>query len=136
MNVSPPQTEQELVDRAGQLAGLSLRELALSLGLPVPADLRRAKGFVGGMLERALGATAGSRALPDFPGLHIELKTLPVEIMLRGLPPHVAILATHPLFGPQSARGGIRGLKIAVCPVRCRRVARRSAPGDWHRPRG
>ncbi len=56
-----------------------------------------------------------------------SVKTLPVEIMLRGLPPRVAILATHPLFGPQSARGGIRGLKIAVCPVRGRRGLRAAA---------
>jgi prephenate dehydrogenase len=38
--------------------------------------------------------------------------------MLRGLPGHVGIVATHPLFGPQSARDGIGGLKVAVCPVR------------------
>lgn len=30
-------------------------------------------------MERALGATAASRAEPDFPGLGIELKTLPVN---------------------------------------------------------
>lgn len=56
-----------------------------------------------------------------------SVKVLPVEIMLRGLPQHVEILATHPLFGPQSARGGIRGLKIAVCPVRGRRGLRAAA---------
>jgi len=44
-----------------------------------PPDLRRAKGFVGGLIERALGATAGSRAEPDFPHLGVELKTLPVD---------------------------------------------------------
>jgi prephenate dehydrogenase len=38
--------------------------------------------------------------------------------MRRGLPRHVDIIATHPLFGPQSARDGIVGLKIAVCPIR------------------
>lgn len=47
-----------------------------------------------------------------------SVKTIPVEIMRRGLPEHVGIVATHPLFGPESARDGIRGLKIAVCPVR------------------
>jgi len=95
VSVSPPQTERELVERAAQLAGLSLRELALRLELPVPADLRRAKGFVGGMLERALGATAGSRALPDFPGLHIELKTLPVD--RSGTPLESTFVCTIPL---------------------------------------
>ena len=47
-----------------------------------------------------------------------SVKVVPAAIMLRGLPGHVGIVATHPLFGPQSARDGIRGLKIAVCPVR------------------
>ena len=47
-----------------------------------------------------------------------SVKVMPTDIMLHLLPPHVRIVATHPLFGPQSARGGIAGLKIAVCPVR------------------
>lgn len=46
-----------------------------------------------------------------------SVKVVPAAIMLRGLPGHVGIVATHPLFGPQSARDGVRGLKIAVCPV-------------------
>lgn len=76
---APPESEVELVARAGALAGLRLSELAARFGLAAPPDLRRAKGFVGGLIERALGATAGSRALPDFPELGIELKTLPVD---------------------------------------------------------
>ena len=47
-----------------------------------------------------------------------SVKVVPAEIMLRCLPPHVDIVATHPLFGPQSARDGLAGLKIAVCPLR------------------
>lgn len=47
-----------------------------------------------------------------------SVKLVPVEIMMRGLPEHVEIVATHPLFGPQSARDGIKGLKIAVCSIR------------------
>jgi prephenate dehydrogenase len=47
-----------------------------------------------------------------------SVKMLPAEIMRRGLPEYVEIVATHPLFGPQSARHGIKGLKIAVCPIR------------------
>ncbi|WP_426954401.1 prephenate dehydrogenase/arogenate dehydrogenase family protein [Muricoccus radiodurans] len=49
-----------------------------------------------------------------------SVKTIPVEIMRRNLPAHAEIVGTHPLFGPQSARDGIRGLKVAVCPVRGR----------------
>jgi len=75
----PPRTVLELMAGARHIAGLSLGELAAELGQVVPADLRRAKGFVGSLLERALGATAGSRAGPDFPELGVELKTLPVD---------------------------------------------------------
>jgi len=47
-----------------------------------------------------------------------SVKVVPADIMLRELPAHVSIVATHPLFGPQSARNGIAGMKVAVCPVR------------------
>lgn len=56
-----------------------------------------------------------------------SVKAMPAEIMQRGLPQHVDIVATHPLFGPQSARDGVAGLKIAVCPVRGDRDRRVSA---------
>lgn len=56
-----------------------------------------------------------------------SVKVRPAEIMRRGLPPYVDIVATHPLFGPQSASGGIDGLKIAVCPVRGGRALRVAA---------
>jgi prephenate dehydrogenase len=50
-----------------------------------------------------------------------SVKTVPAEIMRKGLPAQVDIVATHPLFGPQSARDGIAGLKIAICPIRGKR---------------
>lgn len=56
-----------------------------------------------------------------------SVKVIPAEIMKRNLPEHVEIVATHPLFGPQSARNGIRGLKIAVCPIRGSRGRRVAA---------
>lgn len=56
-----------------------------------------------------------------------SVKVIPSEIMRRMLPKHVDIVATHPLFGPQSATTGIQGLKIAVCPIRGRRHARLAA---------
>lgn len=81
--------------RARALSGLPLSELAARLGVSVPADLRRAKGFVGALVERALGASAGSRALPDFPELAIELKTLPVD--RAGAPLESTFVCTIPL---------------------------------------
>lgn len=47
-----------------------------------------------------------------------SVKIQPSEIMARLLPDNVRIISTHPLFGPQSARDGIQGLKIVVCPIR------------------
>jgi DNA mismatch repair protein MutH len=94
--VPAPQSEQELLDRAEALAGSSLAELAALAGAAVPPDLRRAKGFVGSLLERLLGATAGSRALPDFPELEIELKTLPVD--RNGAPLESTFVCTIPLL--------------------------------------
>jgi DNA mismatch repair protein MutH len=70
-----PNTEVELLERAKAIAGLTLAELARAAGLGVPEDLRRAKGFVGQLVERALGASAGSRAGPDFEAIGVELKS-------------------------------------------------------------
>jgi DNA mismatch repair protein MutH len=73
-----PRSERELLDRAGELAGLSLGDLAARFGVVAPVELLRAKGWTGQLMERALGATASSRAAPDFEALGVELKTLPV----------------------------------------------------------
>lgn len=93
--LTAPATEDELLTRARALAGLTLGQLARSLGAPVPEDLRRAKGWAGGMFEAALGATASSRAQPDFEQLGVELKTLPVT--LQGLPVETTFVCTIPL---------------------------------------
>ena len=45
----------------------------------MPVDLRRDKGWIGQLVERALGATGGPRELCDFPHLGVELKTIPVD---------------------------------------------------------
>ncbi len=47
-----------------------------------------------------------------------SVKVKPARLMDALLPDGVEIVCTHPLFGPQSARDGLTGLKIAVCPVR------------------
>jgi prephenate dehydrogenase len=56
-----------------------------------------------------------------------SVKVRPAEAMRRLLPEDVDIVGTHPLFGPQSARDGIAGLKIAVCPIRGRDAFRVAA---------
>lgn len=47
-----------------------------------------------------------------------SVKIGPARAMEAALPDHVEIIGTHPLFGPQSARDGLTGLKIALCPIR------------------
>jgi prephenate dehydrogenase len=47
-----------------------------------------------------------------------SVKIEPTRLLLAGLPDDVEIIGTHPLFGPQSARDGLKGLKIALCPIR------------------
>ena len=42
--------------------------------------------------------------------------------MQQFLPENVEILATHPMFGPQSADDGLAGHRIVLCPVRTERL--------------
>lgn len=89
---SPPESEAELLRRAEALAGRSLGAIAAELNEAVPEGLLRAKGWVGCLLERALGATAKSRATPDFEALGVELKSLPVD--RRGQPLETTFVCT------------------------------------------
>jgi prephenate dehydrogenase len=47
-----------------------------------------------------------------------SVKTYPVQWMREVLPPSVSILATHPMFGPDSAATALEGRKIVVWPER------------------
>ena len=77
--VTPPKSEAELFARAEAIAGRSLAWVAGEQGIAVPADLKRDKGWVGHLLEYVLGASSSSRAEPDFPGIGVEMKSLPVS---------------------------------------------------------
>lgn len=91
-----PKTTKELLSRAQAIAGLSFGELAIQLGIAVPPDLKRDKGWVGMLLETALGATAGSKAEQDFRHLGIELKTLPINA--QGYPLETTFVSLAPLI--------------------------------------
>lgn len=80
---SPPASEEELLQRAWHLAGCTLGELGARVGIRVPVEAARAKGTAGQILEKALGATAASRAEPDFVEIGVELKTIPLDPMGR-----------------------------------------------------
>ncbi len=47
-----------------------------------------------------------------------SVKVKPVEILSRVLPESIQILATHPMFGPTSAKDGLKGQRIMVHPMR------------------
>lgn len=51
-----------------------------------------------------------------------SVKVKPALWMKLGIPEHADIVATHPLFGPQSAPEIIKGQRIAVCNVRGNRA--------------
>ena len=68
-----------LLEKAYELEGLTFLQLSRILDLQLPQNITHAKGWLGQSIELYLGATAGSKAIPDFPCLGIELKTLPVS---------------------------------------------------------
>ena len=90
-----PQTLEQLLSQAQSIAGLTFGELADELNIPVPPDLKRDKGWVGMLLERALGATEGSKAEQDFSHLGVELKTLPINA--EGYPLETTFVSLAPL---------------------------------------
>ncbi len=47
-----------------------------------------------------------------------SVKVKPINLMLKYLNDEVQIVGTHPLFGPQSGKNGIKGLNFVICPVR------------------
>lgn len=95
MRPNIPQSESELLERARQIAGMTLGQLATQLDEVVPRSLNHAKGWIGQLLEKHLGATAGNLPEPDFQHLDIELKTLPVNA--QGLPRESTYVCTVPL---------------------------------------
>ena len=91
----PPQSEEELLQRADALAGCSLASIAQDLGIAMPPDLRRHKGWVGQLLELALGADAESLPEPDFRLIGVEMKSLPIDH--SGKPRESTYVCTVPL---------------------------------------
>ncbi|CAK9884330.1 MAG: DNA mismatch repair protein MutH [Candidatus Erwinia impunctatus] len=100
--LTPPQSEQELLNRAGQLAGYSLSEIATAAGIDIPANLKKDKGWVGMLFEHCLGASAGSKPEQDFAAIGVELKTIPVD--LQGRPLETTFVCVAPLTGNVGVR--------------------------------
>ncbi|MFK5915076.1 MAG: DNA mismatch repair endonuclease MutH [Woeseiaceae bacterium] len=95
MSVSPPTSEDELLTRARNLAGLTLHDLAKTFNQRLPTNNVKSKGWMGQLLEISLGATATSKAEPDFQLINVELKTLPLTA--TGKPKESTYVCTVPL---------------------------------------
>jgi prephenate dehydrogenase len=55
-----------------------------------------------------------------------SVKIRPAKAMQKFLPKHADIICTHPLFGPQSAKDGLKGHKIVVSNIRGARGVRKA----------
>ena len=89
-------SEDELMTRCREIEGISFLSLAQKLQLKIPDDPVKRKGWAGQAIERALGATAGSKPVPDFQTLGIELKTLPMDH--NGRPAESTFVTSIPLL--------------------------------------
>jgi DNA mismatch repair protein MutH len=74
-----PKTEDELLERCQQIEGMTFLQLAKKLSVNLPVVRTKRKGWIGQLIEIALGADCHTRPLPDFQDLSIELKTLPLN---------------------------------------------------------
>lgn len=88
--------EEELLARCQLIEGLSFAQLAASLQLSIPEKQQKRKGWAGLALELALGTTAGTKSMPDFNNLGIELKSLPLNE--KGKPAESTFVTSIPLL--------------------------------------
>lgn len=96
--VVSPESVKILKQRAVNMAGQTLSSIARQLDIPVPDNLNKNKGWQGQLIESFLGATASTKAKPDFVELDIELKTLPIDA--NGNPKESTYVCTVPLNNP------------------------------------
>ncbi|UVK79048.1 MAG: DNA mismatch repair protein MutH [Sodalis sp. Ffu] len=96
-SLGPPVNKRELLNRANALTNFKLGELAGHADLVMPANLKRDKGWIGMLLERYLGASAGNKSEQDFAAIGVELKTIPVD--RRGWPLESTFVCMAPLTG-------------------------------------
>ena len=88
-------TEDGLLAAARALSGRSVGEVARVVGRPLPQNGH--KGFVGALVERALGIAPSSKPGPDAPAIGLEIKTTPIDA--RGLPRESTFVCMVPRDG-------------------------------------
>jgi len=69
-------------------------------------------------VEEVLGRMRGRIAPGTLVMDTCSVKSRPVALMEKMLPDSVSVLGTHPMFGPDSGRHGVRGLPMILCPAR------------------
>jgi prephenate dehydrogenase len=47
-----------------------------------------------------------------------SVKSYPCRWLKQELPKNIEIIGSHPMFGPDSAKHGLKGLQIVLCPLR------------------
>lgn len=124
----PPATLDELSARAAALQGRALAAIAAELDVAVPPDLRRAKGWVGQLIEAALGAEGGSRPEPDFLDLAVELKTIPVGD--DGAPRESTYVCVAPTEGAFDASWEVSHVRRKLAHVLWVPVSHGGPPGE------
>jgi DNA mismatch repair protein MutH len=92
----PPKTEAELLARCALIEGMTFSQLGAQFGAVFPQSAQQRKGWLGQLLEPVLGTDAGNQAEPDFRGLSIELKTLPMGA--SGTPTESTYITSIPLL--------------------------------------
>jgi DNA mismatch repair protein MutH len=109
--LAPPRSLEELKARAAWLSG---REVAELEGTALGPMLRR-KGKLGQLIERILGATAGSLSAPDFPELGVELKTIPLDAL--GRPRESTFVCSLSLADADTAEWASSAARAKLCHV-------------------
>jgi prephenate dehydrogenase len=116
---------------AGLLAGRAeVRAWSRNPGRPAPPGVQRV-GEEELLAQPAICLCVDIGAMPEVlariaprlsPGTLVmdtcSVKELPVRWMGELLPPGVDILASHPMFGPDSGSGGVAGLPLILWPAR------------------
>lgn len=86
-----PRSVQELLERARNLSGLSLRNVVEE---KIFSTTKPHKGWMGELIEMALGLSQDKAAEPDFQEYGIELKTIPISV--KGLPKESTFICSVP----------------------------------------
>jgi prephenate dehydrogenase len=106
--------------RHGTLAEAAAADIVV-LAVPVNAMQAVARTIAPHLTPGALVLDVGS------------VKCLPARVLAETLPDHVAVVGTHPLFGPQSFSRAGAARKVVLCPVRGERAG---AVRRWLRAHG